>query len=170
MQNRTGGMETLNPGVLRPLKWVTIKLMAAKPGLTPQCRVITHRFVSFADHFLSGPLPLNIHVEDYWNRPKKCTTERAEWQRRYVEVFWSWYRWVSRYSTKQNKSAAEESASQITTIWLVPSNISDMTDAAVGNWSFEVQCSKSNLTWKWAMDLQEEMTKKVMHHADQRKR
>ncbi len=45
-----------------------------------------------------------------------------------------------------------------------------MTDAAGGNWSHEVQCSKSNMAWKWEMDLQEEMKKIVMRHADQRKR
>lgn len=77
MQNRTEGMEPLNPSALRPQKWVTIKWMAVRSGLTPPCSVITLRLVSFADHFLSRPLPLNIHVEDYWNRPVEAIKHRG---------------------------------------------------------------------------------------------
>lgn len=58
MQNGSVGMETLNPAVLWPLKWVTIKWMAVRPGLTPAWGVITRCFVSFADHFLLGPLAI----------------------------------------------------------------------------------------------------------------
>lgn len=41
------------------------KMNGGEAELTPPCSVITLRLVSFADHFLSRPLPLNIHVEGY---------------------------------------------------------------------------------------------------------